>query len=213
MPYQKQLILLMIFHLLILSNCVGQAPEKKKSPLLGGPCQGCEAIYEYGDKPLSSIDTLPEFENNHPKLKVTGTVFQKDGKTPASDILLYFYQTNRKGLYESKPNATGWGKTHGAIRGWVKTNKEGKYTIYTFRPAAYPNRSEPEHIHITVKEPGKTEYYLDNYFFEDDPLLTNVVRTKQKKRGGSGIVTLENRGDYFLVKRDIVLGENIPNYY
>jgi protocatechuate 3,4-dioxygenase beta subunit len=47
---------------------------------------------------------------------------------------------------------------------------------------------EPEHIHITVKEADKNEYYLDNYVFADDPLLTQEIRGKLKSRGGSGIM-------------------------
>ena len=49
------------------------------------------------------------------------------------------------------------------------------------------HRPEPEHIHLTVKEPGKNEYYLDDYLFEDDPILTDQKRKLLSNRGGSGI--------------------------
>jgi len=29
--------------------------------LVGGPCEGCEAVFEYGHKKLFSIDTFPSF--------------------------------------------------------------------------------------------------------------------------------------------------------
>lgn len=121
---------------------------------------------------------MPEFQNNEPQLKITGTVLKNDGKTPAENVIIYIYHTNRHGIYETRGNETGWAKRHGFIRGWVKTGKDGKYTFYTFRPAAYPDGSEPEHIHTTVKESDKNEYYLDDYLFDDDPILTQRVRNK-----------------------------------
>jgi protocatechuate 3,4-dioxygenase, beta subunit len=190
-----------------LTSCHAQSAK-----IVGGPCEGCEAIYEYGDKKLSATDTLPGFENNEPKLKISGTVYRQDGQTPASDVIIYIYHTNRRGVYETKGDETGWAKRHGFIRGWVKTGKDGKYTFYTFRPGGYPGGEAPEHIHITVKEPDKNEYYLDDFLFADDPKLTLDERDNQRKRGGSGIMQpLENNG-MLTIKRDILLGENIPNY-
>ncbi len=124
-----------IFLLIVMGliSCNGQS-----SKIVGGGCEGCEAIYEYGDKKLRVTDTLPDFQKTEPKLKITGTVFQKDGTSPAANVILYIYHTNRKGYYATKGNEKGWAKRHGFIRGWVKTGKDGRYTFYTFRPAAYP---------------------------------------------------------------------------
>ncbi len=198
----------LLLGLWICTSCNAQTTTK----LVGGGCEGCEAIYEYGDKKLILIDTLPEFQNNEPKLKITGTVFKNDGKTPAENVIIYVYHTNRQGIYETKGNETGWAKRHGFIRGWVKTGKDGKYTFYTFRPAAYPDGSEPEHIHITIKEPTKNEYYLDEYLFADDPTLTLDDRQRLSNRGGSGVVQPKMGNGLFAIHRDLILGLNIPNY-
>lgn len=187
--------------------CHAQQPKK-----LGGPCEGCEAIYEYGNKKLSATGTLPKFKQNSPQLKIMGKVFKADGKTPAKDVIIYIYHTNRQGIYELKGDETGWAKRHGFIRGWIKTGADGSYTFYTFRPAAYPDRSEPEHIHITIKEPNVNEYYIDDYLFEDAPLLTANIRKKQQNRGGSGIVKPLLQNGMMTIKRNIILGKNIPNY-
>jgi protocatechuate 3,4-dioxygenase beta subunit len=136
----------------------------------------------------------------------------KDGKTPAKDVLLYIYHTNRDGIYETRGNETGWGKRHGYIRGWVKTANDGSYTFFTFRPGSYPNRREPEHIHITVKEPDMNEYYIDDFMFDDDPLLTRSERENRRNRGGSGIVKPDKTGKIYTIQRDIILGRNIPGY-
>ena len=199
--------------LFVFSACNSQI--EKRTPVntvVGGPCEGCEAIYEYGEKQLKAIDTLPSFLENEPKLKIIGIVFEKDGKTPAQDVIIYAYHTNRDGIYEKKGDEEGWGKRHGHFRGWVKTDANGRYAFYTFRPASYPDRQEPEHIHLTVKEPSKNEYYVSDIVFDDDPLLTPEKRNKLSNRGGSGLVILEENNGIYVAHRDIILGKDIPDY-
>lgn len=204
----KNKIFLWLF--LITTSLATCQNQNKKN--VGGPCEGCEALLEYKNKVLTNVDTLPGHHRYHPQLKVTGSVFKKDGKTPASNVIIYIYHTNRKGIYETKGNETGWAKRHGLIRGWIKTGKNGQYTFYTFRPAAYPDGTEPEHIHITVKESGKNEYYLDEYVFDDDPSLTQSRRNKLPNRGGSGIVKPIMENGMLTIRRNLILGRNIPNY-
>ena len=86
--------------LLIISSCQSQTTSNPiPNQKVGGPCEGCEAVMEYGDQALTSIDTLPLFIENEPKLKVSGIIYQKDGKTPASNVILYAYHTIWKGFY------------------------------------------------------------------------------------------------------------------
>ncbi|WP_192347465.1 intradiol ring-cleavage dioxygenase [Algoriphagus sp. Y33] len=192
--------------------CQSQTNSSKNDRFVGGGYEGCEAIFEFGDKKLSPVDTLPLYFENKPKLEIIGSVFHKDGKTPAANVIIYIYHTNRKGEYQTCGNEKGWAKRHGIIRGWVKTDKDGKYTFFTFRPGAYPTRDEPEHIHATIKEPGKTAYYLDDFVFEDDPILTLEMRRKMANRGGSGIMKPIQVHDMLTIRRDIILGQNIPDY-
>jgi protocatechuate 3,4-dioxygenase beta subunit len=182
---------------------------------VGGPCEGCEAIFE-SPVPLVQLnetDTLQDFNEPGPKLKVSGTVYKQDGKTPAPNVVLYVYHTNQEGIYPKRGDETGWGWRHGYIRGWVKTNSKGQYAFYTLKPATYPSRTDPAHIHITVKEPDKNEYYIDDFLFDDDPLLTAEARARQQERGGNGIVRLQpGCGGVLTATRNIVLGKNIPGY-
>lgn len=197
--------------LLFVSSCI-KSQEKKTKKLVGGPCEGCEAIYEYGNKVLNAVDTLPGFSTTKEQLKITGTIYEYDGKTPAKDVILYAYQTNDKGIYPKNNTSKGWEKRHGNIRGWIKTDASGKYTLYTFRPASYPNTTIPQHIHITIKEPNKNEYYIDDFYFDDDPNLTDKIRIRSNFRGGSGIIKLTKVNSMFEAERVIILGKNIPNY-
>lgn len=186
-------------------NTVKQSAEKH----VGGRCEGCEAIYEYGDKKLLSVDTLPDFHEEGPKLKVTGTIYQNDGKTPAKDVIMYLYHTDQTGIYPTKGGETGWARRHGYIRGWIKTDENGKYTFYTLKPASYPTRQEPAHIHAIIKEPRINEYYLSDYLFAGDPLLT---KDEPAPRGGSGVLTLTEKNGLSIGVRDIILGLNVPEY-
>lgn len=181
---------------------------------IGGPCEGCEAIYEYKGRQLSPIDTLPEFATHDDKMLITGTVYQADGSTPAPNVILYAYHTNQQGVYPTKGDEKGWARRHGYLRGWVKTGSDGKFSFYTFKPASYPSRTEPAHVHLIVKEPGKNEYWIDSIEFDDDPLLTSEKRKKKRNRGGSGVIKLISKNNgHLLAKRDIVLGKNIPSYH
>ncbi len=180
--------------------------------MVGGPCQGCEAVFEYGDEELLSVDTLPLFDSTQPKMKITGTVFQVDGLTPANNVVVYIYHTNREGIYQKMGNEKGWGRTHGFIRGWVKTDNSGRYTFYTFRPGAYPSRSEPEHIHITLCEPNGKYYYIHNSLFADDPLLETYEQKRPIRGGGFNVITLTEQQGLLICERDIILGRNIPDY-
>ena len=64
----------------LLANCQSQSPNSKQGRVVGGPCEGCEAIHEFGKRTLNAIDTLPDFAITAPRLKVTGTVISKTAK-------------------------------------------------------------------------------------------------------------------------------------
>src|SRR5215213_4221665 len=161
----KQLLLIPFFFLLITQRACTQTDNRtdaRTKVKVGGGCEGCEAIYEsrIPFNKLSWIDTLPDFHEAGPKMVISGVIYQADGKTPAKDVVLYVYHTDQTGHYSRKGNETGWGKRHGYIRGWMKTNEKGEYKFYTLRPAAYPNANIPQHIHPTIKEPDKNEYWI-----------------------------------------------------
>jgi protocatechuate 3,4-dioxygenase beta subunit len=190
-----------------------QAQDNQSIPkLIGGPCEGCEAVFEYGDKILTPNMTLPDFNNPGPKLKLTGTIYSIDGKTPAANVILYVYHTNQKGIYETQGGEAGWAKRHGNIRCWIKTDNTGKYTFYTLKPGSYPGRSMPAHIHGIILEPNGYYYWIDSWHFKNDPYLNIEIESEDSAYGGSGIVELKQEGDLSVAYRDIILGKNIPGY-
>ena len=199
-------------YLALLSLLCTWSCANSQNSTIGGPCEGCEALYEYGTKVLKSVDTIPEYHLGNTKLKVSGTVYQLDGKTPAKNVILYIYHTNDKGIYPKRDTSKGWEQRHGYLRTWLKTDANGTYEFYTTRPASYPNSTIPQHIHITVKEPDKNAYYIEDFYFVDDPHITSNIINRARPRGGSGVITLKDNGDTKTARRDIILGLNIPNY-
>lgn len=200
--------------IILIQTCIySQEQNENNFRLVGGPCEGCEAVFEYGERVLSAIDTLPDFNSEGPKLKVTGTIFLPDEKTPAENIILYIYHTNQNGIYPTKSDEKEWGKRHGYLRGWIKTGTDGKYTFYTLKPGIYPSRNAPAHVHATILEPDGKYYWIEEYLFEDDLLISEDDKNKKLPRGGStGILTLTDEKNLLVGKRDIILGKNIPNY-
>jgi len=194
--------------LLITSVCCSQTNK-----LVGGGCDGCELMFVDVPKNISSTSYSPAWNTDAQKLLITGKVFNADGTTPAVDIIIYYWQTDNNGYYADKSYLDVRVKRHGYIRGWVKSDAGGDYSIYTIKPKAYPNRDIPAHIHLSIKEPAiEDEYYIDNLVFDYDLLLTTEKRKTLKNRGGSGILrTFKNNG-LLIGEHNIILGLNIPNY-
>lgn len=209
--------LFFLFAVILISNIGCTQNSTKKASLnsihVGGSCEGCEAIHE-SSVPFDSLKDLcwlPDWNDKGTKLAINGVVYKADG-TPAPNVIIYVYHTDQAGVYPTKGDEKGWGKRHGYIRGWMKTNEKGEYKFFTLRPGAYPGREAPEHIHITIKEPDKNEYWIDEYVFDDDPLLTDKERKNCRDRGGSGIIKVKDVGNMLKSERNIYLGKNIPDY-
>jgi protocatechuate 3,4-dioxygenase beta subunit len=196
----------------IMSGLVGYGIARAQGTLVGGPCEGCEAVFEYGDRELTPLATLPDYDRPGPRLELTGTIYQPDGTTPAAGVILYVYHTNQEGVYETHGDETGWARRHGIIRGWVRTDESGRYTIRTLEPGTYPSRSQAAHVHGTILEPDGRYYWIDSWRFAGDPLLGADEGAADAAYGGSGIVELERNGDTLVARRDIILGKNVSGY-
>jgi len=211
--------LFLVFLCICLTNCKGQTSQKnsndkpKNEKVVGGPFENGDFIYIGMPDKIKDIDTSAGWTQNGQKLLITGTIYKLDGKTPAENVILYYYHTDINGYYSYKAGLDKRVVRHGYIRGWVKSNKNGEYSIYTVRPGSYPNTDFEAHIHPTIKEPNiDKEYYIDEFVFDDDILLTEEKRKKLENRGGSGILKVLNKGNLQIAAHNIILGLNIPNY-
>ena len=209
-------VFLVVF--IIIAGCTegdtnAQTQNASNRQRVGGQCEGCEAIYE-NKTPFKDLDwqiIFPDYNDKGPKLHITGVVYKADGITPASGAVLYFYHTDQSGIYP-EGKETGWGKRHGYIRGWLKTNEKGQYSIKTLKPGAYPNRGAPAHIHCIVKEGDLNEYYVGDFLFDDDPLLSSREKSSTSVPGGNGVLKLQQKNGILYGVRNIHLGKNVRNY-
>lgn len=188
------------------SGGLAQSLSLENSPVIGGPCQGCEFVFHGLPSSLTSEGRIaPPGEPGEP-IVLKGTVRRPDG-TPAAGVVVYAYHTNADGVY---PKDTTF---HGRLRGWVRSDAEGRYRFTTIRPAGYPDGAECAHIHMHVIEPGVGTYYIDNIIFDDDPDLPRRLRQQSANgRGGSGLTYPKKIDGVWHIQRDIALGRNIPNY-
>ena len=122
---------------------------------------------------------------------ITGTVYKPDGKSVAPNTLIYFYHTDKYGVY----GKAGEPK-HGRFRGWMLTDAKGRYEFSSIRPASYPNSTQSQHVHMTVTSLDRREDWIDSILFEGDKFLTAREREWSGKRGGfNPIVTLSTGKD------------------
>jgi protocatechuate 3,4-dioxygenase beta subunit len=122
----------------------------------------------------------PENEPGEP-LMIDGTVYREDRRTPASGITILAYHTDKSGHYNS-PNSP----YNPRLFGWARTDDSGRYRFRTIKPAPYPELGTPAHIHVSLYGPGYPEYWVDDYWFAGDSLITPHQRSLLTGRGGGG---------------------------
>jgi protocatechuate 3,4-dioxygenase beta subunit len=122
---------------------------------------------------------------------ISGTVYKPDGKTAAPNTLIYFYHTDKYGIYGRQGQ-----HKHGRFRGWMLTDVQGRYEFSSVRPASYPNSTQSQHVHMTVTGVNYREDWIDSILFEGDRFLTQRERDLSGKRGGfDPIITLARGSD------------------
>jgi protocatechuate 3,4-dioxygenase beta subunit len=139
----------------------------------------CGAIDAPEDVSWKSV--LPKKSDTDQPMTISGTVYQADGKTPAENILIYFYHTDSEGFYGRKRPGE---PLHGHFRGWMLTDARGRYEFSSIIPAAYPQRKFAAHVHMTLTGLNFREDSVDSILFEGDRLITAEERNLAGKKGG-----------------------------
>jgi protocatechuate 3,4-dioxygenase beta subunit len=119
-----------------------------------------------------------------PPLVIDGRVVEPDGRTPARGVVVFAYQTDRDGLYFGPGGANGpW-----RLRGWARTDDDGRFTFSTIRPAPYPGRDVPAHVHFTFETERFGRQWTRELWFDDDPLVTADARRQSAAEAPYGRV-------------------------
>ncbi|WP_353778038.1 hypothetical protein [Winogradskyella sp. 3972H.M.0a.05] len=165
-----------------------------------------DPFYDYKELQLSNTATIPGFDSKKQKLKVTGTIYQSDGVTPAEGVILYIEQPDEDGDFNVIKEED---KKYVQNRGWIKTDANGQYTFFTYVPGSDRRYNRMQQLYPIVKESTKPGYAMATFLFDEDPLLTKRCRKRMAKKGDpSRILKLKTVDGLLVAQKDIVLQEN-----
>ena len=206
----KLIILLCVSYLVTFSNSLYAQDYASAQEALPSNYNKRSPIYDYSEKQLNNTDTIPDFNIKSNKLKITGTIYLEDGVTPAKDVILYVCQPDEDGNYELKKDE--YRKRYVYHRGWVKTDADGRYTLYTFVPGKFLRSQELKQIHRVIKEPGKPEYEISSFFFNDDPLIPSLTLSCRAKAVMSMLRLDDEENGMYVATKDIKLNKDLKNF-
>lgn len=103
-------------------------------------------------------------------LVISGTVIAPEGQRPVPGVVVYAYHTDADGYYQRVGQSGEAGESQPRLRGWVRTDDNGHFEFTTIKPAPYPNRDIPAHVHIHAWGEGYPRQWFE-LEFEGDPLL------------------------------------------
>lgn len=136
------------------------------------------AVVACAQQPAGHVATLtPAGEPGEP-LVCSGRVVGADGETPVAGAIVYAYQTDAKGLYSPEHDSS-----NPRIRGWMKTDAQGRWELRSVRPGSYPGTRNPAHIHFEITPPGGGAKAIDEIWFEGDPYLTESLKQRAAAQG------------------------------
>jgi len=136
----------------------------------------CAQAPQVAEKDAPSKVAIAAKEESGERLIVTGQVFGPDGKTPLAGASVYVYHTDAKGLYTPETNDN----RNPRLRGYMRTDAQGRYEFSTIKPAPYPNNRIAAHIHYVVNAPGHRECVFE-IVFEGDPNIDERMRADAAK--------------------------------
>ncbi|MEK6300768.1 MAG: protocatechuate 3,4-dioxygenase [Acidobacteriota bacterium] len=141
-------------------------------------------------KDAPSKITIASKQEPGERLIVAGRVFRPDGVTPLAAASLYVYHTDVKGYYTPGANDN----RNPRLRGYMRTDAQGRYEFSTIKPGSYPNSRVPAHIHYVVTAAGYSERIFE-IVFEGDPFLDDKVRQQAANEwSGFSLRRLEKDG-------------------
>jgi protocatechuate 3,4-dioxygenase beta subunit len=111
------------------------------------------------------------------RLLVRGRLFAPDGERPAAGTILYAYQTDATGIYSRDRSAPP------RLRGFMKTDADGRFEYETIRPGSYPGSTIAAHVHHHAWGGGWPAQWIGELNFADDPFVTAAERARSDAAG------------------------------
>ena len=143
------------------------------------------------EKDAPSKITIANKEEPGDRVIISGRVLGPDGVTPVRGASVYVYHTDAKGYYSPGTNDN----RNPRLRGYLRTDAQGRYEFSTIKPGPYPNSRVPAHVHYVVTAPGYSERIFE-IVFEGDPFLDDKVRQEAANEwSGFSLRRLEKDGE------------------
>ena len=142
-----------------------------KERFLNGPC-----------RVATSSATFAAPTEPGERILVRGQIFQPDGVTPKPNAIVYAYHTDVTGVYNTERGAPP------RLRGWMRTDKEGRYEFHSIKPGAYPNGRDPAHIHFQLWGTDFPPQWNNDIHLDGDPHLTEQAYRESAAMGRFGII-------------------------
>lgn len=136
-------------------------------------------------------------------IQVSGVIYREEDHKPAEGAVLFVFQTDASGRYNRE--VSGYrGEVNPRLRGWMKTGSDGRYEFSSIKPGQY---SGPIHIHAHLYAAGRPEWFIREFLFADDPLISTRERAQLAAYGRfSPLLRLRRRDDGVLIaERDILM--------
>lgn len=139
-------------------------------------------------------------------MKLKGTVFKTDGKTPMSNVLIEAWQCDENEKYDNTSDDF-------RFRGAVKTAKDGSYEFTTIVPVPYQISEagdwRPAHIHLRVSSPDHQDL-ITQIYFKGDPHLAEDSSSADPKSAHRILEMKNNSKGEPAVTFDIVMSKEYP---
>ena len=139
---------------------------------------------------LRSIGIIAGPSEPGERLVITGQAVAPDGVTPAVGVIIYAYQTDATGEYHNDTNRVA------RLHGWAKTDQSGRFEFRTIRPAPYPNRGIPAHVHFHAWGSGYPLQWTEDLKFAGDPLLSTRETSDSEALGDFANIRPLTRDDH-----------------
>jgi len=120
---------------------------------------------------------VPAGEPGDP-LVVSGHVFAPNGQHTVAGVVVYAYNTDKDGYY-SPDGKVG----HPRIKGYMKTDAEGRFELHTVRPGRYPGMHIPAHVHFNLWGAGYPVQWMEELRFAGDSYLTEAMKNESQALG------------------------------
>lgn len=133
-----------------------------------------------------------------------GTIFQKDGKTPMSNVLIEAWQCDENEIYDNTSDDY-------LFRGAVKTDGYGKYSFKTIVPVPYKDGDDwrPAHIHLRISSADHQDLITQIYFKGDPHIIEDAAAASPQS--ASRILDIKKNFDSENeVMFDVVMGKSFP---